>query len=1684
MADFDPDAYLADTPDQPSEGSPTPEGAFDPDAYLRDFNPDEYLKTKPEAEGLLPSVARSAAHGVVPAAGAFAGMGAGASLGAAAAPFLGPLAPAGPIVGGLIGGIAGGLAGDVAQEKIQDTIPAIDDRPQLQANQEARPITTAIAGMAPMAGAPGKLAGSAITRLASAGIMGGIEAGEEAYQGNGVDPAKVASVAAFGAAFPNGNRVGNMISDKAATVTQKFVPGRPGRTANPDAAQAHADVRDNSVETAVGDSALAESPPTPTGETIGARDDNKPTNSQGEIATGEADGSYAKAPQAGDQSQITTGDIAPDVGAALKSEEPATPPVQRPLGMPQGNYKPPQPEVPTPQPVAEPAPEARPAPEPVVDTGMPKEGEPVAVGENEATPLPENFAEIMKPISAPEITGETAQPTQGQAEAGNYKKARTMDFGKKIAIETRAGETRKGKGWEHELPYDYGYFNNTKGPDGDHIDFVRPKEGSPEMGDKHFIIDQKNETTGKYDEPKVFTYLKDKDAAVDLYNRGFGDGKGPQRMHDITEVSRADLTKYLARYTTKAPTKPYGKPIPVAPKPVKERAVFKDLIEKKPELAEALKAAPDEVIAQAIEGKRTRKYGVKGGYPVEGLVNEAGEPVTAKDKKLAAERSASHKKVADWFEKSSPKGEETNGQLLDRIKSHPYPKQGEWAPTFKTKEWLLAKAARDAVSKPTPGNIAKYRDAERLLRSGDERAIDAYRGGNRVEADIARSRRTGDEAIAGAEAEAARTGRNDEEERMLENIGRQRGDFDVPHEEAEEMVKPRPVKTKADIKERKPKEIDVRDTKLAQKPVGKQTLAELTAAPKPAPKKEEFTPVEKASEGKSVKGKFSAEDMQRFIDLSNKTAGRKGLSDEEINRDNIFRQFARDESGALRPGQIKNSADALTRYFNRAFKVPDVMSYRAADYSSPTNRYASRLSDELHINDNLNTMHKLLNQRKLENLGRVADRAALERIYKAREADSAHVDLPGKQPGKSNIESLAPKDIKVWDEHIKPLLDETEAFANHIRQLDPDRIGPMIDDYIARIAKGDTSEYNLLRQQEDPTGTVQHGLSVNAGQAKERAFTVLERNADKKRFVVMERPNGFTLWDAGKGIRIKDPTYGFEANQPYTVKGKNGNVDYTMRHATADEIERSGASFDLGKGKTQKAKYYQNAGFSAVMAHTNLGIMARNLQELARITSSKEFMDRSTRNADTAREKGYIETKFPNMKGTYMDPRLAHLFDDYARPGVDLGETIRNLSHGVTKMLFWMPVAHIANVGTHWGVGRGWDWLTPMGMHRLAVTTPKAIKSVINQDVTQQRLMASGASLIYPTVKTRRFIEASANAVGEEMIRNPSKYGPLADAFNVSAEKIGKYVYDNSSKIMWMANDMFLTQRVLELQAKGLSTDQAIKQTERDIPNYRVPPQFFTGNKSGKMADFGRNISRLVQSPELLSFGRYHYGMLNSYAGIFKGAFGKDATPGERLEAAGKLVALGIIAFGVYPIMDKFAQKVTGNEDAEQQRRGPLTIPTHLAKAAQGKEDVAAAARSTTTLPPLVTTVLETLNNKDWRGKSIVEPGDVQAGVHGDLKRGGRALVQEAEHAARGLVSPYGTFSTSEKKADEPGAAGIAKAAGRAVRDQALDVKNPSEASRKFARKQDIINDKNSRQREKKGGYGPLEEGFNKLFGN
>lgn len=1635
----------------------------------------------PQAEGTVMSAARSGANAILPGAAALSGFGAGAELAAPTAPFTYGI---GPVVGGLVGaGIAAYGASklqDVAKEAV-----GLDDTAQRALNAQEHPIASGageiaggMAGMGP--------AGTLAQRAAGAGLQGVIEGAHQVYRGE-FDPATLAMSVAGGAALPGVNRVGKVAEDFGRAAARK-IPGRPGSTANPAADQAHADVGDPEPVD-VHASALAQEPVTATGETTG--------NPQSAPDRSARDYGKGKGPTEPENDMLSQGDIAPDKGAALKalnSEKPSpdtknpAPPKDDPSEFAMDDDVEPrgQDQMPAPAPVQAPAPPPAaqaaiakskrvkaPLPEPIVEAGFPKEGEPVAVGENEATKMPA-------------LKGETPlndSITEAQKVAGNYPKARTHDFGKPVRVETHAGDVRRGKDpggkdWENRADYDYGYFGKTVSTDKDPIDFARPPEGSPDLGDKHFIIDQRNLETGKYDEPKVFKYYKDEATARKAYESGFSDGKGAERLGAITEVDRGQLVKYLAKHSTNPPKGPYGAfkgaqtSAKGSAKPGAERAVIKSLVAKKLAAgdeagAQAILAQPDEALVAASKTARNRNYGEKtgasAGYAVEGIKSAEGKPITANTKIKAQERSAIHKEVENWFADSKPPsqladGAESNGELLDRIKNIP-DKIGGWVPAHKPASWMLMRAAKQVLSKPTPANIEKFRDAERMLR-GKPEDVDNYRGGNRIEADIARSKRSGDEAVATAEAKNLDLGRNSVEDDMIAAIDAKRGGrFDVPHEEAETMVEPKPVKTAADLKELPHKTIDVRDSSLAKidtKAISKKTLSDADAALVGRKAKANVESEGAASPVRQIKH-IDETEKARLMAALNKAASKKGAEVDALPAEHdpdvvpkhfsdLFDKFAGDERGSLDIGKIK--AD-VKRLMNTLTKTTDHKSYIAAESKNAMDDYARSLGEDFQRIRGEDTNHQLRMQQEASKLPKELNNPkALEEIYHAREADSA--EIKPKNGAASNLDNLDPALKALYDQHLKPIFDQNDVVAAALRQKFPDRMGADVQHHIQRLRKGDTPEFNMLMSRDDPTSPLYNGLMVNAKSAKDRKFYALERVSDGRRTIISPTDKGFNTHIKGKLQQLKDPNFEFEANKPY----KAGPVDYVMRQATTKEIERH--ALDDNK---KPMEFYHNAGFSAATTNLQLGSMLRHLEALEAIKNHPDFQKNSAR-VDTkkATENGYEEPNLPNFKGTAVHPAIKAALDDYAGTPQS---AIRRLSAAVTKTLFWMPTAHIDNVGAHWFSARGFDNFTPQGMKRLMQTAPEAFKSVINQDAYQMKMRENGAGLIYGGVLTRDPVQKMARVFQMDMKANPSKYGVVADKLGVPLKSLTGAIYDNASKVMWSVNDVLLTQRVMELEKQGKSMKQAIIDAERDIPNYRLPIKIMGS----------RWLQKQLADPVKVAFGRYHYGMFNSYANQFKDLLGSKATPGDRLEAAGRLMATGMLLTVIYPmIWDKGAQLLTGNPEAKAQRRGPASIPDKINDALHGKTDVMAAARSSLTLPPLTTTALETLQNRDFRGKPIVEPGDVA----GTAKQKGRAALQFGAHIAKGLVSPLSTISTNAQKDISPLGA---------VRDQATDVKNPSKNAVKYERLIGMHNQRDTVQRFKKGGADPIEGLYNKLFG-
>lgn len=162
-------------------------------------------------------------------------------------------------------------------------------------------------------------------------------------------------------------------------------------------------------------------------------------------------------------------------------------------------------------------------------------------------------------ISAAEA--ETDQnPTDGQKEAGNYKKGHVQVGTFDITIENPKGSVRRGKDangkeWESKMNNTYGYFRGTEGVDGDHIDVFISNDIDGWDGRKVFVVDQYN-PDGSFDEHKVMLGFNDADDAKSDYLANYEKGWENGRRIDVSAVNLEDFEKWIA--SSKRKTRPFG----------------------------------------------------------------------------------------------------------------------------------------------------------------------------------------------------------------------------------------------------------------------------------------------------------------------------------------------------------------------------------------------------------------------------------------------------------------------------------------------------------------------------------------------------------------------------------------------------------------------------------------------------------------------------------------------------------------------------------------------------------------------------------------------------------------------------------------------------------------------------------------------------------------------------------------------------------------------------------------------------------------------------------------------------------------------------------------------------------------------------------------------------------------------
>jgi hypothetical protein len=361
------------------------------------------------------------------------------------------------------------------------------------------------------------------------------------------------------------------------------------------------------------------------------------------------------------------------------------------------------------------------------------------------------------------------------------------------------------------------------------------------------------------------------------------------------------------------------------------------------------------------------------------------------------------------------------------------------------------------------------------------------------------------------------------------------------------------------------------------------------------------------------------------------------------------------------------------------------------------------------------------------------------------------------------------------------------------------------------------------------------------------------------------------------------------------------------------------------------------------------------------------------------------EINLPQLKG-WTDPKIAAVLNDFWNAGGnELDGFFTKVNRFLVGSLFATPVPHIANVGAHWLTGRGWDWLSIPAYINGAVSGARALNAVWNLTPEYTRMLREGSGLLYGDVRMENFINTLMRKTWTEQLRNPEIWNAYAKSVGLKGViDLVKAEYRWSRKTLWAASDMMMLQRQFELERKGMLTRQAIFEAERDIPNYRVPSEVLGS----------RGFAQALKSPNLMNFGRYHYGLSRALGLMVRDMISPKATPRERWEGVGKLTVLGTLGALGYPAMDALLKDLTGNESATVRRAGPLgpvssagylarnayqkfsgeSAPEAIQKLLPGDREWIAMMSPLMTLAPTLEILVEGSRNIDALGRLVIDP--------------------------------------------------------------------------------------------------------------
>jgi hypothetical protein len=346
----------------------------------------------------------------------------------------------------------------------------------------------------------------------------------------------------------------------------------------------------------------------------------------------------------------------------------------------------------------------------------------------------------------------------------------------------------------------------------------------------------------------------------------------------------------------------------------------------------------------------------------------------------------------------------------------------------------------------------------------------------------------------------------------------------------------------------------------------------------------------------------------------------------------------------------------------------------------------------------------------------------------------------------------------------------------------------------------------------------------------------------------------------------------------------------------------------------------------------------------------------------------YRESQVPQLRGYVFPHKIADAFDFFYKQ--DPMSAYGKINQVMRNAIFFNPLIHVPNILNHWGVDRGVSsWLTPTDYPQLARSTMRAWRAVttLNQDYID--VLNAGGHLLSAETRLGNLPEMLLQKAGMELNQNGGLLAEIGrDLGYANPARLVKAVYDFSSRVTWATNDIATLEAVFERMERGRSMEDAVADTAKHIPDYRVPSAVLGSNE---LAKFMRGDSGITM------FGAYHYGALKSYGEMLtslgKGLAGKES-PAEIAATVDKIAALVIGTYVIYPALDQVAQAVTGNRYASIRRAGASTFVSNAQKlidasqtrAGMSSVDVARLAQGSLTMSPAYK-----LGTEFWMGRDM-----------------------------------------------------------------------------------------------------------------